>query len=134
VKVARSADRAFEPAGTETFSGEVWMADNFAAEGPGTMNSVEVRFAPGARTHWHSHPDGQVLIVTEGRGRTQLAEGELTGIAAGDAVWVPSGVQHWHGADPDASMTHVSITGAGGTVWDGRAVADAEYDGSGEPD
>jgi quercetin dioxygenase-like cupin family protein len=133
MKVVTAADRHFGPAGTETFSGEVWMAPNFAADGPGTMNSAEVRFAPAARTFWHSHPDGQVLIVTEGRGRTQLVDGALTAIAAGDAVWVPSGVQHWHGADPGSSMTHVSITGQGGTVWDGAAVTDAEYDGSGEP-
>jgi quercetin dioxygenase-like cupin family protein len=133
VKVIRAADRRFEPAGTETFSGEVWMGTNFAADGPGTMNSAEVRFAPGARTHWHSHPDGQVLIVTEGRGRTQLVGGELTAMAAGDAVWVSSGVQHWHGADPESSMTHISITGEGGTVWDGEAVTDAEYDGRGQP-
>jgi quercetin dioxygenase-like cupin family protein len=131
MKVTRAADRRFEPAGTETFSGEVWMAANFAADGPGTMNSAEVRFAPGARTFWHSHPDGQVLIVTEGHGRTQLTAGELTPIGAGDAVWVPAGAQHWHGADPDSSMTHVSITGEGGTVWDGDAVTDAQYDGSG---
>ncbi len=127
MKVVRSTDRRFEPAGTETFSGEVWMGANFAADGPGTMNSAEVRFAPAARTHWHSHPDGQVLIVTEGRGRTRVTDGALTSIGAGDAVWVPAAVQHWHGADPDAGMTHVSITGAGGTVWDGEAVTDAEY-------
>jgi quercetin dioxygenase-like cupin family protein len=133
MKVVTAVDRRFDPAGTETFTGEAWMAANFAADGPRTMNSVEVRFAPAARTFWHSHPDGQVLLVTEGRGRTRLADGALTEIAAGDAVWVPAGVQHWHGADPESSMTHISITGQGGTVWDGQAVTDAEYDRSDEP-
>jgi quercetin dioxygenase-like cupin family protein len=76
MKVTRAADRRLEPAGTETFTGEVWMATNFVADGPGSFNSHDVRFARSARTHWHSHPDGQVLIVTEGRGRTQVAGGD----------------------------------------------------------
>jgi len=128
MKVTRAADRRLEPAGTETFTGEVWIATNFLADGRGSLNSHEVRFASSARSHWHSHPGGQVLIVTEGRGRTQVAGGELTPIRSGDAISVPSGVQHWHGADPDSPMTHVSITGVGGTAWDGTAVSDAEYE------
>ncbi len=127
MKVTRAAERRLEPAGSETFTGEVWIATNFLADGPGSLNSHEVRFAPSARTHWHSHPGGQVLIVTEGRGRTQEAGGELATFGAGDAISVPSGVQHWHGADPDSSMSHVSITGEGGTEWDGAAVTDADY-------
>ena len=131
MKVTRAAGRQLELAGTETFTGDVRMGANFVADGPGAMNSHEVRFAPSARTHWHSHPGGQVLIVTDGRGRTQASGGDLTPLAAGDAVWVPSGVQHWHGADPDSAMTHMSITGEGGTAWDGPAVTDAEYETGG---
>ncbi|RPH36367.1 MAG: cupin domain-containing protein [Chloroflexi bacterium] len=128
MKVSHAADRHAAPAGTETFTGAVWMASAFAADGPGTMNSVEVHFEPAARTHWHSHPDGQVLVITEGRGWTQVAGGDPTRIASGDVISVPAGVQHWHGADPASAMTHLSITGEGGTAWDGNAVTDAEYE------
>lgn len=119
------------PAGTATFTGDVLISSLFEADGPGRMNGAYVRFEPGARTHWHSHPDGQALIVLEGWGRTQVRDGSLTLFTAGDALYVAAGEQHWHGADPDAAMAHVSITGEGGTVWDGAAVSDADYAGEG---
>jgi len=127
VKVHRGADHVATPAGEEHFTGRAWISRNFEADTPGGMNSHDVRFEPAARTHWHSHPDGQALIVIEGRGRTQVEGGELTAVRAGDAVFVPRGERHWHGADPDAFMTHVSVTGEGGTVWDGPPVTDLEY-------
>ncbi len=127
MKTHRAADEAPAPAGEEHFSGPVWMSTIFTADGPGEMNSHRVTFGPGARTHWHSHPDGQALIVTDGRGRTQVEDGAVSSFAIGDAIYVASGVRHWHGADPDSSMTHISVTGEGGTVWDGPPVADAEY-------
>jgi quercetin dioxygenase-like cupin family protein len=129
VKVRRGIHESTAPAGNETFSGEVSIGTIFEADGPGRMNGAFVRFEPGARTHWHSHPDGQALIVVEGRGRTQVEGGAVTAIASGDAVYIPAGERHWHGADPDAAMAHVSITGEGGTVWDGPPVTGADYDG-----
>jgi len=127
VQVKQRAGQAATPAGNEHFSGQVAMAALFEADGPGALNSHHVHFAPGARTHWHSHPDGQVLLILEGRGRTQVAGGAVTDMATGDAVHVPGGLQHWHGADPDAAMTHLSVTGHGGTAWDGPPVTDEEY-------
>jgi quercetin dioxygenase-like cupin family protein len=115
------------PAGEEHFTGRVWISPIFESDGHGGMNSHNVMFEPSARTHWHSHPDGQVLIVTHGRGRTRLTSGEAVAIRAGDAIYVPGGEQHWHGADPDSFMTHVSVTGEGGTVWDGPPVTAEEY-------
>ena len=69
-----------------------------------------VTFAPGARTAWHSHPGGQILIVTAGTGRVQLWGQPIEEIRAGDVVSIPPGVKHWHGASPNASMTHLGIT------------------------
>ena len=77
-----------------------------------------VTFAPGARTAWHSHPAGQILIVTAGTGRVQLWGHPIQEIRAGDVVRIPAGVKHWHGASPHASMTHLGIT----EVRDGTAV------------
>ena len=130
MRIHRGSDAVATPAGDEHFTGRVWISQIFEADGPGGMNSHDVMFEPSARTDWHSHPDGQALIVLVGRGRVQSEGGHVTAIRAGDAVFVPSGERHWHGADPDASLTHVSVTGEGGTVWDGPPVTDAEY---GEP-
>jgi quercetin dioxygenase-like cupin family protein len=129
MEVRRGPDVGPEPAGDEHFTGRVDMAALFTAAGPGELNSHRVHFQPGARTHWHSHPDGQVLYILEGRGRTQVAGGSRTALRAGDAIHVPGGVQHWHGADPDAAMAHLSVTGEGGTVWDAPPVSDDQYDG-----
>lgn len=129
MKVHRGSDVVATPAGQEHFTGWVWISPLFEADAPGDMNSANVKFAPSSRTHWHSHPDGQALIVLEGRGRVQSEGGAVVPIRAGDAVFVPSGERHWHGSDPDAFMTHISVTGEGGTVWDGSPVTDAEYGG-----
>ena len=69
-----------------------------------------VTFEPGARTAWHSHPRGQTLIVTAGIGRVQRWGDPIEEIRAGDVVRIPAGAKHWHGASPDASMTHIAIT------------------------
>lgn len=127
MKVHSGADELASPAGEEHFTGRVWISEMFEADGPGAMNSHDVMFEPSARTHWHSHPNGQVLIGTEGRGRTQVEGGPVTRFRAGDAIYIPPGEQHWHGADPDSFMTHISVTGEGGTAWDGRPVTDTEY-------
>jgi 4-carboxymuconolactone decarboxylase len=80
----------------------------------GFPSAGSVTFAPGARSAWHTHPAGQQLIVTAGRGLTQEWGGPITEIQAGDVIWCPPGVKHWHGAAPDSSMTHTAITAAVG--------------------
>ena len=70
---------------------------------------LSVTFAPRARTAWHSHPMGQVLIVTEGSGFVQQQGGPIQAIHVGDIIWTPPNVRHWHGAAPDTSMTHIAI-------------------------
>jgi quercetin dioxygenase-like cupin family protein len=109
----READKASELRGP-TFTGDVW-AEPVLATGDGvTVNTVF--FTPGARTHWHHHEHGQVLLITHGRGYVQVRDGEGTPVGPGDAVWFPPGEQHWHGAGPDTWMAHNAIS-LGATEW-----------------
>jgi quercetin dioxygenase-like cupin family protein len=94
-----------------------------------TVAVLGVLFEPGARTYWHSHPDGQVLYVANGAGRVGNSDGETVDIAAGDVIYTPAGERHWHGATPTSYMMHLSITSGGATEWESQAVTDAEYNG-----
>lgn len=84
-----------------------------------------VNFTPGARTFWHSHERGQILLVLAGRGLIQAEGGPVRVIRAGDTVWAPPNESHWHGAAPDSYLVHVAIS-LGRTRWAG-AVTDSEY-------
>lgn len=88
------------------------------AEPPGRAAGNEVTFQPGARTAWHTHPAGQTLIITAGSGRVQHEGGPVEEVRPGDVVWFPAGEKHWHGASPDAAMTHIAVH----EVIDGSAV------------
>ena len=66
-------------------------------------------FEPGARSAWHKHPFGQILIVTEGTGWIQQRGGPIEEIREGDVIWIPLGLKHWHGATPNTAMTHIAI-------------------------
>lgn len=69
-----------------------------------------VTFAPRARTAWHSHPAGQTLIVTAGKGWVQREDQARQEIKPGDVVWIPAGIKHWHGATDANGMSHIAIT------------------------
>lgn len=69
-----------------------------------------VNFAPGARTVWHTHPAGQMLIVTAGQGWVQEDGKERRVINPGDVVWIPAGVKHWHGATATSPMAHIALS------------------------
>ena len=66
-------------------------------------------FAPGARSAWHTHPLGQILIVSDGTRWMQQWGGPVEEILKGDVVWIPPGVKHWHGAAATTSMTHIAF-------------------------
>jgi quercetin dioxygenase-like cupin family protein len=114
------------------FTGEVWMDSIAQGEEPSRVRVSLVRFAPGARTAWHSHALGQTLYVTDGVGRVQSRGEEVAEIRPGDVVFTPSDEWHWHGAAPDNFMAHLSITEGVGdsskaeSTW-GDQVTDAEY-------
>jgi quercetin dioxygenase-like cupin family protein len=73
--------------------------------------SAYVTFEPGARSAWHTHPQGQYLIVTAGAGLTQEWGKPVQQLRPGDVVWCPPGVKHWHGAAATTALTHIALTG-----------------------
>jgi quercetin dioxygenase-like cupin family protein len=81
----------------------------FPSHGNATAAGNSVTFSPGARTAWHTHPLGQMLVVTAGVGRVQRWGSPVEEIRAGDVVWFEPGERHWHGAAPDAAMTHIAV-------------------------
>jgi len=108
---------------TATFTGEVW-GDPVLAETDGVLIN-NVFFAPGARTHWHTHHQGQILVVMSGGGRARARDGSGGNLTPGDVVWIPPGEEHWHGAEPGSYMLHLAIS-LGGHDWL-DPVTDEEY-------
>ena len=100
------------------FTGTVRIAPLFAAHAPARAAGNAVTFEPGARTAWHTHPLGQVLIVTAGSGWVQREGGPIEEIRPGDVIWFAPDEKHWHGASPTTAMTHIAIQEA----LDGKAV------------
>jgi quercetin dioxygenase-like cupin family protein len=114
MRVSRS-DAPEGPFDADHFSGAVSRIDHGAIESPeGT--ALLVRFPPGARTHWHSHPTGQVLYVTEGHGRVGTRDGRVEEVRAGDLVVAAADEEHWHGAATDAEVRHLALS-FGATEW-----------------
>src|SRR6201995_2198421 len=93
----------------EFFSGDVLLDGIRVPDGQSAIGCTHVRFAPGARTAWHSHPFGQTLYVTDGIGLVCRRGGEPVEIRPGDVVYVGPGEEHWHGATPDRFMAHVAM-------------------------
>lgn len=129
MEIHRNGSRPAVEGQDQWFTGQVRMEPIIGAEPPGRPGSVKVTFQPGARTNWHTHPLGQLLIITEGRGRAQSAGGPVIELRPGDVIWFAADERHWHGAAPDAAMTHIAIHAAldGKTVdWE-EPVDDADY-------
>jgi quercetin dioxygenase-like cupin family protein len=116
----------------EYFTGSARIDPLFEAHEPARGTGISVTFEPGARTAWHTHPLGQVLIVTTGCGCVQRWNGPIEKIHPGDVVWCPPGEKHWHGAAPTTAMTHIALQ----EQVDGKYVdwmedvSDAQYYGS----
>jgi quercetin dioxygenase-like cupin family protein len=111
------------------FTGGVWMDAAPADSLPGA-GVFRVLFEAGARTNWHTHPEGQILYVVTGTGRAQREGGPLVEIGPADVVYFSPGEKHWHGAAPQYFMVHVAVNPAassgGGTEWL-EPVTDEEY-------
>jgi quercetin dioxygenase-like cupin family protein len=112
ISIAGSQAAAKGPA--EYFTGSVRVEPLFAAKDTAPFSGAYVTFEPGARSAWHTHPAGQHLLVTFGVGWTQDWGAPTVEIRAGDVVWCPPGVKHWHGATPTTAMTHIALTGTVG--------------------
>ena len=116
---------------SEFFTGIVRVDPLFSAKDAAPFSGAYVTFEPGARSFWHIHPTGQHLIVTAGVGRTGEWEGKVEEIKAGDVIWCPPKIKHWHGASPTTAMTHIAITGTldgKNVVWMEK-VTDEQYNG-----
>lgn len=107
--ISRSAARRPTTGPANWFTGNVTITPLFDPKGPSQVGAALVRFEPGARTAWHRHPLGQRLVVLEGRGWTQVEGGPIEAIQAGDVVWCPPGVRHWHGATLTTAMAHIAV-------------------------
>lgn len=127
--VSRAGSKPSAKGPAQYFTGNVRVDPLFAANGSAQFSGGSVTFEPGARSAWHTHPTGQHLIVTSGVGLTQEWGGTITEIRAGDVVWCPPGVKHWHGASPTTSMTHIALTGSvnGKNVEWMEKVSDEQY-------
>ena len=129
VKIQRSGSQSSRPGPEDYFTGKVRIDAPFAGSEPARVGGATVTFEPGARTAWHTHPLGQTLIVTQGRGWIQVWGDEIQEMNQGDIVWIPEDVKHWHGATPDTAMTHIAIAESlnGSPVDWMEKVSDAQY-------
>ena len=127
--VGRGTQPATGPA--TNFSGSVTVTSPFKATGDARLGGATVTFQPGAHSNWHTHPLGQLLVISAGRGWVQ-AEGEpVRAVGPGDVVWTAPGMKHWHGATRSSALTHVAIVEAqdGIVVRWLEPVTDAQYQG-----
>ncbi len=121
--------RPSRKAPAQWFTGEVWMDPIITAPAPARINALRVSFAPGARTAWHTHPLGQTLNIISGLGLVGLRNEAPREMRPGDTIWIPPGVEHWHGAAPETAMVHLALQ----EEQDGSAaawlehVSDADY-------
>jgi len=107
--IKRSGSQASGKGPADWFTGTVRIDPLFAANALARAAGNAVTFEPGARTAWHTHPLGQILIVTAGCGRVQRWGGPIEDIRPGDVVRFEPGEKHWHGAAPTTAMTHIAI-------------------------
>ncbi len=107
--IKRSGSRSSSEGPTDWFTGKVRLEPLFQASAPGRVQGASVTFEPMARSAWHTHPLGQTLLVTAGRGFVQSWGGPVEDIHVGDVVSCPPGEKHWHGATPTGAMTHIAI-------------------------
>ncbi len=111
------------------FTGEAWLAGFVSLADSMDCTVSNVTFAPGVRNNWHSHPGGQILLCTSGKGYYQEKGKPARVLLSGDVVKIAPDVVHWHGAAPDSEFTHIAIgtqQHKGGAVWY-EPVTDEEY-------
>ncbi|GGB96525.1 cupin domain-containing protein [Dyadobacter sediminis] len=118
-----------QPGPADNFTGKAWNYGLVPADSTLTTLVGNVYFEPGARSHWHTHPAGQILVITDGSGYHQIKGQPRQTVKKGDVVTCPPNVMHWHGAGPDTGMQQLYIvpnTEKGIVEWM-QAVTDEEY-------
>ena len=109
LEIKRSGSEPSRKGPAEWLTGTVRIDPLFQAPEPARVSAGMVTFEPGARTAWHTHPLGQTLLIVSGLGWVQREGGPIEDVRAGDVVWFPPGLRHWHGASPANAMTHIAI-------------------------
>jgi quercetin dioxygenase-like cupin family protein len=115
---------------SDWFTGAVYIDAVAAPSDASRLSASSVHFTPGARTAWHTHPNGQTIFVLEGVGLCQRRGGPIEVIRPGDRVFFEPGEEHWHGAAPTRSMTHLAmleVDAEGNAATWGEHVTDEEY-------
>jgi quercetin dioxygenase-like cupin family protein len=118
------------PGPSEWFTGAVYIDTVTRPSGSSRLSASSVHFTPGARTAWHTHPNGQTIYVLEGVGLAQRRGGPIEVIRPGDRVFFEPGEDHWHGAAPTRFMTHLAmleVDDEGNAAAWGEHVSDEEY-------
>jgi quercetin dioxygenase-like cupin family protein len=118
---------------SDWFTGAVYVDTVAAPSDQSRLQASSVHFTPGARTAWHTHPNGQTIWVTEGVGLCQRRGGAIEVIRPGDRVFFEPGEEHWHGAAPNRFMTHLAmleVDDEGTPATWGDHVTDEEYGGA----
>lgn len=121
-----------EPLSKDWFTGHAYLTPLVSKDKNNNFSAGSVTFDPGARTNWHTHPKGQVLLVIEGQGLYQEKGKPVRPIKKGDVVNIPENTEHWHGASSTSTMVHVAITNYEGeeqVTWL-QPVTDKDYDES----
>ena len=109
MNIQRSGSKPSGKGPAEFFTGNVRIDPLIATTAPARLGGAVVTFEPGARSAWHTHPLGQMLVVTAGCGLVQRVGGPVVKIRPGDVVWFPPGEKHWHGATATTGMSHIAL-------------------------
>jgi quercetin dioxygenase-like cupin family protein len=128
MKVFHSSDHPASAVDPKNFTGRANVARIDQLADQPTVNMYRVTFQPAARTAWHAHTGVQLLLIIDGRCRVQREGEPIHEVAAGGAICIEPGERHWHGAPPDAPMTHLALNINAATEWF-EQVTDAEYAG-----
>ena len=132
MKIIRNAASPSKSGATPgNFTGTVRVDNVAMAEAPGRVSTASVTFSPGARTVWHTHPAGQIIVITAGQGWVEREGSVKETVNPGDTVFFPAGEKHWHGATSTTGMTHTAVTESveGENVAWLEPVTDAQYGG-----
>jgi quercetin dioxygenase-like cupin family protein len=129
MEIKRKSSQASAKGPAECFTGNVWIEPLFDSPEPARGFGALVTFEPGARSAWHTHPLGQILLVTSGCGWVQCWGGPIKEIREGDVVICPPGEKHWHGATSTTAMSHIALVEKldGKTIDWLEKVSDEEY-------
>jgi quercetin dioxygenase-like cupin family protein len=107
MEVQRSGSKPSSKGPAEFFTGSVRVDPLIPTTPPARVSGAVVTFEPGARSAWHTHPLGQMIVVTTGCGLVQSVGGPAVKMRPGDVIWCPPGEKHWHGATATTGMSHL---------------------------